>query len=590
MNSLPITRETLRALTDSGSWDRGVGYFEQGRVFRLMVDEGAVTARVVGTHEYQVELYAHEGRLYGDCTCPMGERGVFCKHCVATGLECLETGIRELGGEGRPSSEPDTEAGDIDPAVTDIESIRDCLRDEDTEELVEIIISQAKADDSLLRRLIARAALKSDEGLNVDAFKSAIRAATSSMDFVDYGAAYAFAAGVDEVVDEVEDLLRDGHAEEVVELSEYAIEEVEGALGYVDDSDGRLGDVFYRLQELHHEACLAAEPDPRELAGRLFRRELTSDFGAFSGAVAVYADVLGEEGRAEYRKLAEEQWEGLPPLEPGERRSHDHRRYMLTRIMETLAEASGDVEERVAIKSRDLSAPYSYLQVAEVYRKARQYNKAMEWARKGLEAFPEHPDPRLGEFLANEYHRRGRHAEAMELMWPQFVEGPGLRPYEKIKTHAERAGDWPRWRERARQLLTEDADRRRAEADGRAGRWRRTAPGSDLVAVYLWENATDAAWKAAQEYGCGGRQWLELASLREEEHPRQAIEIYQEEVGQLVEQTNNAAYRDATRLVRKIQDLMARLGGRQEFEEYVESLRTEFKRKRNFMKMLNEFD
>jgi len=589
MKTVEITREKLQTLTDSGSWDRGIGYFEQGRVFRLMIDRGTVVARIMGTHEYEVTLWADEDDLHGRCTCPMGDAGVFCKHCVATGLECLDKGITELSAEGQPTEGTAPGEKEMDDAITDMEDIREYLRTEDTEELVEMIVAQAKADGALLRRLAARAALSAGEGLDIEAYKRAISKATSSMGFVDYADAFGFASAMDEVVDEIGGLLEEGHADEVVELSEYAMGEVEGALDHVDDSSGWMGDALYRLQELHREACTAAKPDPRELAGRLFRREVTSDYDVFSGAAETYADVLGEEGLAEYRKLAEGRWEELTPLKPGDKGPYDSPRYRLTRIMESLAEASGDLDELVAIKSRDLSTPYRYLEIAEVYRRERRYNKAMEWAEKGLAAFPDRPDSRLREFLANEYHRRSRHEEAMELVWNNFAEQPHLGSYRQLAEHAERAGEWPRWRERALSLMREQADHRKAE--GRRSRWDWEPPaGSHLVDVYLREEDLDAAWQCAQEYGCSREQRLELASLREGEQPEEAVEIYQGEVRRLVELTKNAAYRDATRLVRRIQKLIDRLDHQEEFEQYIETLRTEFRRKRNFMKMLSEFE
>ncbi len=90
------------------------------------------------------------------------------------------------------------------------------------------------------------------------------------------------------------------------------------------------------------------------------------------------------------------------------------RRYRITSIMEALARANGDVESLVAIKSRDLSSAYSFLKIAEIYREAGQHDRALEWAERGALAFPDKTDSRLREFLAEEYHRRHRHAEAME--------------------------------------------------------------------------------------------------------------------------------------------------------------------------------
>ena len=61
----------------------------------------------------------------------------------------------------------------------------------------------------------------------------------------------------------------------------------------------------------------------------------------------------------------------------------------------------------------------------------------------------------------------------------------------------------------------------------------------------------------------------------------------QERIEPLVNQTDNKAYRKAYELLLKVRTLMRRLGRQAEFEEYVELLRLEYKRKRNFMKLLD---
>jgi len=50
-------------------------------------------------------------------------------------------------------------------------------------------------------------------------------------------------------------------------LAEHGLAELEGSLEHVDDSDGWLGGLLGRLQELHLEACRRVRPDPVELAG-----------------------------------------------------------------------------------------------------------------------------------------------------------------------------------------------------------------------------------------------------------------------------------------------------------------------------------
>ncbi len=109
---------------------------------------------------------------------------------------------------------------------------------------------------------------------------------------------------------------------------------------------------------------------------------------------------------------------------------------------------------------------------------------------------------------------------------------------------------------------------------------------SELVRIFLWEGDIEAAWREAQEGGCSEKLWLELAARREEEHPEEALAVYEGKIELLIEQTNNAAYEEAYELLAKMGALMGRLDRETEFEEYLELIRTEYKRKRNFMKLL----
>jgi uncharacterized Zn finger protein len=63
---------------------------------------------------------------------------------------------------------------------------------------------------------------------------------------------------------------------------------------------------------------------------------------------------------------------------------------------------------------------------------------------------------------------------------------------------------------------------------------------------------------------------------------------YQEGIEPLVNRTNNKAYRDAYELLIRVRELTRRLGREAEFEGCVELLRLEYKRKRNFIKLLDE--
>src|SRR5260370_30971986 len=91
---------------------------------------------------------------------------------------------------------------------------------------------------------------------------------------------------------------------------------------------------------------------------------------------------------------------------PKHERSEWGQHFRITHIMESLAQASGDIEQLVAVMGRDLSSAHGYLKIAQVYREARQHDNALLWVENGLKAFPDHTDSRLREFAPEEYHPR----------------------------------------------------------------------------------------------------------------------------------------------------------------------------------------
>ncbi len=202
-----------------------------------------------------------------------------------------------------------------------------------------------------------------------------------------------------------------------------------------------MADVIGRLEELHLDACLRTTPDPVALAERLFAWELDGAWDVFDQAVLRYAEVLGDTGLARYRGLAEEAWSEVPKLGPGENSQERYgSRFRITRIMQSLAQLSGNLADRIAVEERDLSIGYRFLQIAELCREHGEDDAALEWAERGMAAFAEDPDPRLRGFLVEEYRRRGRSAEALEHSLQAFSARPALETYRELATDAEGAG------------------------------------------------------------------------------------------------------------------------------------------------------
>lgn len=558
----------IRRRADGRSFERGEEYFAEGRVGRLeRIGADAVRASVDGTQRYRVKVaLSADGELDFGCDCPVGREGAVCKHCVAAGLAW-----RAQRGERKR----DERVGR--------KELHAYLGAQTHGALVGLVLEAADADERFGDRLLMAAATEGTRAAKLATFRASIDGAVGTRGFVAYAEMWDYAAGIDDAIQGLAKLLADGHAADVVELAEYALSAVEGALQEVDDSSGHMGGILERLQELHLRACRRAKPDQVALAQRLFAWELHGDWDTFSGAGEAYARVLGRAGRARYRELAESAWAKVPALGSGDQRSHGGQRFAITRIMESLAD---DVDELVAVMARDLASGYQFLRIAEAYRAAGRGDDALAWAKRGRDSFPDAPDRRLIEFLADEHASRGEHAEATGLMWEEFARRPCLEMYAKLKQHAEPGGEWTQRRSLALLLMRAGLTREAAERQARP-RAGREPDRSELVRVFLWEDDGDAAWREAQEGGCGSTLWLELAERRRRDHPDDALAVYQARVDPTIARKNNDAYRQALAHVREIRALLSALGRGGEFPAYVAELRARHKPKRNLVKLLD---
>jgi len=570
-----VTRPSLEGFAGTAVFRRGEEYFLAGAVGHLRTDHARVAARVDGTATYQVELRDDDGDLAYDCSCPHAADGNFCKHCVALGLAWLseKSSTPASGTASRRQKRRDP-----------WRDIKDHLTNQAQDRLIDLLMEVAGRDDRLYRSLLLEAESTRGGGNVAVAFRRAIDSATRVQGFVDWREASTFAGNIDEVADSLAELLRTDTASTLVDLVEYAIEKVEAALEQVDDSNGRVGDIVQRLGALHLKACAMARPDPARLAERLFRFETTLPFCLCSFDAATYRGVLGKQGLRRYQELAEAEWRKVKPRDAKD--AYDARGASITRIMERLAEASGDVEELVAIKSRDLSSSYRYLDIAETWTKASKPDKALEWAERGLKAFPQHPDSRLRDFLVVAYLKRKRNDEALQLTWIPFDERPSLEGYRKLHAVAAKLGIWPEQRNRALARVTATIARA-ATTTTRSVSKPSIRNHSLRVEIALWEKDFDAAWTAAHEGACDRHLLIALAGKLESMRPDDAASLYRRVVPPIVEQTGNAAYEEAIKLIRKTGTLMNARNQSREFGDYLSELRVRFKPKRNFIKLLD---
>src|SRR6266508_1524059 len=132
----------LRHLAEGRSFERGAAYADAGKVRNLKVLDDEASATVRGTRQYRVRLWLENGAPAFSCTCPVGEEGLFCKHCVAVGLRFSEADSTTTG-RGSKGSTPD---------------LRRHLEGLDKSRLIDLLLEDAENDELLRGRLVLEAA------------------------------------------------------------------------------------------------------------------------------------------------------------------------------------------------------------------------------------------------------------------------------------------------------------------------------------------------------------------------------------------------------------------------------------------------
>ncbi|SHG97343.1 SWIM zinc finger family protein [Bradyrhizobium erythrophlei] len=551
--------DVLRKLAGAKVFARGEAYYRDGQVEIVLVKPGRVLAQVAGTEDYRAELTGSGKDFDGECSCRAWEDFGFCKHLVATALAANDLGADDADG---PSA---------------LTRIRDHLKQKGVDALVEMVLDLAEQDLALLRKLDAAAELihADDKTLRARLSKM-IDGATRTRNFVDYRQAPGWATQVDSVLDTIAALTPGARAGVALELAEYAIDSIEQAIEEIDDSDGHCGALLGRARDIHLAAAREVRPDPVRLARDLFAREMAEAYDTFDGAVALYADILGDIGLAEYRRLATEKWEKLSAIggrEQSDEEDEDEsfgNQHRLMRILDFFAERAGEVDTRIALRAKDLSSQWSYLQLAEFCRSQGREEEALRRAEEGLWIFEDaRPDERLVLFVVELLSGAGRKADAEAHLQRAFEKAPTLELYKWLRKFGGDAA-----RERAVKLL-----------EARQGRRERTGwhdHGQLLIRIWLHEKMFDAAWAAVGRHGASAGLKDELAKASESTYPREAVEVYTERVEQFAMAGSASAYAEAAKLVAR----MATLRGRTEQATYVLELKVRHGRKRNFMKLL----
>lgn len=554
MQKRDIDEDRLRRVAGDVIFERGERYAASGRVHLLVHGPDGAEAVVTGTREYDVEIETTTRGIAASCTCPFAEDGFFCKHGVATALTWLRAPDR--GSDGEAEDDPDgADLPDEQGSAAEEALLRETLARTPLGELVDLLLGAARRDGLLRARILVEAGVPPGTSFDQDELRRALVNAFSTEHHIGFHEAGDYFWGIEETLEEVDELVEAGFPGSAAELALFAVDLVEEFGDAVDDSGGGLADVVEQIEDIHLRACQKASPDPEELAATLVGRAVDSDVEIFYGAAERYAPILGEEGLAAYRDVVEERWQALPARAG----RYDPYRSSLAALREQVAEAIGGADALLAVLEETTDGADGVLSIARVLHGEGRDEEALERLERAMAQGC--PDPRLRVLAARLHGAAGRTERAGELLWQNLVDQPCLGTYRDLCTGA--GEHFARWRADALALLSTGAETSRVRARG----W------SDAVAALLWEGAVEEAWATAHEGGCIAELWLRLARARAETHPGDAVPILLREGEQILEEGKRPAYQQGAALLSEARALAVRGEGLTEFDGRIRRLR-----------------
>lgn len=550
--------QELKKLAGAGAYERGLDYYETGRVLEFTVNGQRITASVSGSQDYTVNLRRTPRGFEGACDCPASEGFDFCKHCVAVALavEARQSNLQE--------SAPDNAELRIAAYVSGLPNA----------ELQELLLAALKHSPELESSLSMRADVASGR-IDAKYLRKMITAAMPLRDVWDYRQVNSYFARAETCISNVVAISSMLSPEVLLKSALHAIKRLEKILERVDDSGGRRYGLQDDLHELHRAALQRQGWSPKKLASHLLTLRLDDPWDTFDRLPQSYAEVLGEAGITAFYAEAKARLDKLPALPFGAEFDEKLPYLHLSHLLQERAEADGDLTAQIELALQTCTSALDCYRLAKLYLKAGDTTAASEWLSKGDAAADERGrDHRLRVAV---HEARGEWPLAVAAQRNLFEQSPSIGDYRSLQELAAKAGQAVAEKKQAIRLL---------QAGLHSTPWHENRCALTLARIFHDDGKTTEAAVLVREHIHEEHQLLEAAQWFAYE-PRTAAEFCAAAIEACVMGKTNASYRRAAEMLVEHRGLFekARSGY---FNDLVGELRTRHKAKRNFIALLNK--
>jgi hypothetical protein len=593
-----LGNKMLRECAGDTVFERGVAYFNDGRVTLARDGGGNATFKVKGTQTYSTELYFEDLGLHVDCNCPHGQEGHFCKHIVAAALLWRQ----HLGGEAPApvanGPKPTERAAKAQQTKARKRGeLRAFVEGQDSKRLSALLWQWADRETHLMAELKAWAAseqaLQDPSQLN-DAIDALLPPARG---FLPYSPAAAYARRGEQVLPLL-DQARECDAAAALAASEHALRRLYRTAAHADDSSGEVGGLLQSLVE-RIRLAVAAKPPPAAWAERLLGLIAADPYGVWAAEPVL--DVGGHELRQRYSKLLDKRWQAIeegkgkgdPKKETswgsgGARTEADDERDRIRRLLIADLTHRQEHDAAVAFMARTARRDVEHLEVIRYCDERGRHREALALAEAAYKR-----DPKSFIFqdaVLKCWERDGWDEKAFALRKQRYWASLRLDEYQKMIDVAKAARQ-PLGELRA-EVETMLLAREIAVAPAKRPSYGRVAgeaaSGQRDVSLraqwLLHEGRVDEALALVvkADHWCGDGVALALARRLDHKHDEQAFTLIDRVARNEIEHSTGR-YDTALDLVRLA---FERLNSKMK-HAYTARLQTDYKAKRNFIKALD---
>ena len=626
-----LTWEDLEEWAGAVIVARGRPYQRNGAVGDLgRPEDGTLVAWVMGTRRYATRVrFTERNGLESACTCPYWD---ICKHAVAVVLEYLErlktdSAIGEIeAGDPRLlklEAIEDEEFAEFEQVLEEEEenvkahskrsksksskaaSLRPYLQEQTQAELVALVVELADAHDEVRQSLADRRTLASGPPHKIlQTVRRQIRALEEP------------GANVDRLEAVLKGLVEAGQADAALRLGPELLSTSSQALQFEHESES--GDALVACLNVLFQALEKSSLSPPDQMEWGLDMALADEYCLCDAGL----DHLWKKryAKSDWSAVSDRLAQRLEALEPPTEEDAflpTFKRSQISNWLIRALEEAGRQDEIIPLCEREAPITFSYERLVDLLMAGRRWEEARRWCHQGMEAVSAtYPGiaAALRLQLQRVNQRSGNPLAGLALQAEEFFAAPRLSGFQDLCKAARKARLGKGVEAWARHYLETGrrpgVGRKRKSDPGVA--WPLPAPEVEvsthsqatpmtgiLIQLAIAEKKPDEVLKW---YDYAGRKkggleeydflvdTTEIAEAVKSAHPDRAIAIWQETAEGHIARVKTSGYEESVPYLRKIKNALTRAGRKQEWEDYLASLREQNSRRPRCLEVLSRLE